>query len=77
MAGKNQHVTYHREEGKWAVVGEGNGKATRLVDTQAEAIAIAEPIAVNQRSELFIHRKDNSQIRERNTYGDDPFPPEG
>ncbi|WP_268245296.1 DUF2188 domain-containing protein [Vulcaniibacterium thermophilum] len=33
-------------------------------------------MAINQRSELFIQGRDG-QIRERNSYGDDPFPPKG
>ncbi|MFC3268349.1 DUF2188 domain-containing protein [Vulcaniibacterium thermophilum] len=36
----------------------------------------ARGIAINQRSELFIQGRDG-QIRERNSYGDDPFPPKG
>lgn len=72
--GKNQHVVPHN--GDWAVKGAGNSKATAVVDTQKEAAKIAREIAINQQSELFIHRP-NGQIRERNTYGDDPYPPEG
>ena len=30
----------------------------------------------NQESELFIHGK-NGRIRERDSYGNDPFPPRG
>ena len=33
-------------------------------------------IAINQGSELFIHRP-NGQIRDRDSYGNDPFPPRG
>jgi hypothetical protein len=72
--GKNQHVVPHN--GNWAVRGEGNERVTRTAETQAEAIQIARTIAINQESEMFIHRP-NGQIRERNTYGDDPFPPRG
>jgi len=74
MTKKNQHVV---PSGKnWAVKGAGNSKATRLVDTQKEASKIAREIAKNQGSEMFVHGR-NGQIRERNTYGKDPFPPEG
>lgn len=72
--GKNQHVVPHN--GDWAVKGEGNDRATRVVETQREAIEIAKQISKNQESEMLIHRR-NGQIRERNTYGEDPFPPEG
>jgi len=46
------------------------------VRTQSEAIGIAKEIAENQKSEMFIHGR-NGQIRERNTYGKDPYPPKG
>ena len=74
MSKKNQHVV---PSGKnWAVKGAGNSKATKIVKTQKEATIIAREIAKNQSSEMFIHGKDG-QIRERNTYGKDPFPPKG
>ena len=72
--GKNQHVVPHNE--KWGVKGEGNQKITSIHNTQQEAIDVATSIARNQNSELFIHRPDG-RIRERNSYGNDPFPPEG
>lgn len=74
MSKKNQHVVPHGDD--WAVKGAGNSKATKVVGTQAEAIELAREIAKNQGSEMLIHGR-NGQIRERNTYGDDPFPPEG
>lgn len=73
--GKNQHVTPHHDGG-WQVKGAGNERATVRTDTQAEAIATAKNIAQNQQSELFIHGA-NGQIRERNSYGNDPYPPKG
>lgn len=66
---KNQHVV--PRDGQWAVKGAGNTKATRVVETQKEAITIAKQIARNQESELIIHRP-NGQIREKNSYGNDP-----
>ena len=69
MTNKNQHVVPHN--GEWAVRGEGNQKVTATFPTQQEAINRATEIARNQQSELFIHRP-NGQIRERNSYGNDP-----
>lgn len=74
MSKKNQHVVPHGKD--WAVKGSGSKKATSVHSTQAEAIEKAKGIAQNQHSEMLIHGK-NGQIRERNTYGDDPFPPRG
>lgn len=72
--GKNQHVVKHSDG--WAVKGAGNERATRITDTQQEAIGIARQIAQNQHSELLIHGR-NGQIRERDSFGKDPFPPKG
>ncbi len=71
---KNQHVLPHPDG--WAVKGEGNDKATSVHPTQSVAIAAATKIAVNQQSEVLIHGR-NGQIRERNSHGNDPFPPKG
>ncbi len=70
--GKNQHVVKHPEG--WAVKGAGNSKATKVTSTQKEAIAIAEQIARNQKSDTKIHG-ENGKIRAGNSYGNDPFPP--
>ena len=74
MSKKNQHVVPHGNQ--WAVKGEKNEKATRVVDTQSEAIKIAREIAINQQSELVIHRP-NGQIRDKDSYGNDDYPPKG
>lgn len=42
---KNQHVIPHN--GQWAVKGENNSKATKVVNTQDKAIDIAREIAKN------------------------------
>ncbi len=73
--GKNQHVTPH-PDGGWQVKGAGNSRATARTDTQADAINIGREIARHQQSELFIHRP-TGQIRDKNSYGNDPFPPRG
>lgn len=72
---KNQHVVPDGNGG-WNVKGAGNKKATANFDTQSEAIKRAVEIAKNQSSELLIHGKDG-KIREKNSYGNDPFPPKG
>lgn len=58
------------------VRGAGNTRATSIHDTQAAAIDAARDIARNQASELLIHGR-NGQIRDRDSYGGDPFPPRG
>jgi hypothetical protein len=70
--GKNQHVVPVGD--RWGVRGEGNSRLTSIRDTQSGAATQAREIARNQRSELLIHGR-NGQIRERDSYGNDPFPP--
>lgn len=70
---KNQHVTPH-PDGGWQVKGAGNSRATVRTNTQKDAISIARDIAINKKSEVVIHRP-NGQIRDKNSYGNDPFPP--
>lgn len=74
MSGKNQHVVPHKDG--WAVRGAGNSRATSVHSTQSEAIIEAKSSAQSQQSEMLIHGR-NGRIRERNSYGNDPFPPEG
>ena len=73
--GKNQHVV-PAPQGGWNVKGEGKSKATKWTPTQIEAIEIAKDIARNQHSEQLTHGR-NGQIRDRNSYGNDPYPPKG
>lgn len=72
---KNQHVTPHKDGG-WQVKGAGNSRATKVTKTQYNAINIAREIAKNKESELVIHNK-KGVIRQKNSYGNDPFPPRG
>lgn len=72
--GNNQHIVPHPDG--WAVKPEGASKATKVFNTQSEAIEKGREIAINQQSELFIHNKQG-RIRERNSYGNDPYPPKG
>lgn len=72
--GKDQHIVPHSQG--WAVQAESASKPTQVFRTQQEAIERGREIAINQQSELFIHNREG-QIRERNSYGNDPHPPKG
>ena len=74
MGKRNQHVV--PSDGDWAVKGAGAKRATAVFDTQQQAINLATRVAKNQGTELFVHDRQG-QIRERNSYGNDPFPPKG
>lgn len=71
---KNQHVVPHKAG--WAVKGANNERATSVHRTQAEAINAGRSIARNQKSELLIHNTEG-RIRQKNSYGNDPYPPKG
>lgn len=74
MTSKNQHVVPHPDG--WAVRGAGNQRVTSVHGTQQQAIDAARQIARNQHSELVIHRSDG-RIRDKDSHGNDPFPPNG
>ncbi|MBP1151797.1 DUF2188 domain-containing protein [Methylocaldum sp. RMAD-M] len=74
MSKKNQHVTPH--ERGWAVKSEGAQRASSVHRTQKEAIEKAREIARNNHSELLIHNREG-QIRDRDSFGHDPYPPKG
>ena len=70
----NQHVAPFGDQ--WIVRSEGNSYNTRITQTQREAIEIARTIARKEQSELVIHGKDG-RIRQKDSYGNDPFPKRG
>lgn len=74
MTKKNHHVVPSGD--RWAVKREGAERASSLHSTQAEAWDAARGAARSERGEAFLHGQ-NGQIRERNTYGNDPHPPKG
>ena len=74
MSKKNQHVVPHGSD--WAVRGARNSRVTSIHGTQSQAAEAARRIAENQGSEVVIHRPDG-RIRDKDSYGNDPYPPKG
>lgn len=74
MTGQSQHVVPNG--GRWSVRRTGAARASRVFDTQREAIAHARNIARNEGSELYIHGSDG-RIREWDSYSGDPRPSHG
>lgn len=70
----NYHAVPHK--GEWANRREGASRVSATFETQALAAAAAREAAMKSHGEAFIHRP-NGQIRERNSYGADPYPPQG
>jgi len=73
MTKENIHVTPHKEGG-WQVIKGGSKRATKITNTQKEAIKIATQIAKNEKTDTKIHGRDG-KIRAGNSYGNDPYPP--
>ncbi|WP_404276548.1 DUF2188 domain-containing protein [Exiguobacterium undae] len=71
----NQHITPY-PDGGYQVIEEGASKATERFSTQKEAITAGRKIAKDRQVELIIHNKEG-QIRDKDSYGNDPFPPRG
>ena len=69
-----QHVVKNGDG--WAVRKGGSSRITSRFSTQSDAITAATTISKNQGAELFVHGR-NGQIRLRNSYGNDSFPPRG
>ena len=62
---KNQHVV--PKDGQWAVKSANSAKATKVFDTQKEAVVHARTIAKNQKTGLFVHGQDG-RIKDRISY---------
>lgn len=71
----NKHVV-PRPNGEWAVRNSGASKATKVFETQADAIKFGRSAARKDGVEFYVHRKDGT-IRERDSYGRDTMPPKG
>jgi len=65
--GQDQDVFPYKKY--WAVVGDGDKRATAIVPTQKEAIKIAREIARAKKSDVKIHGRDG-KLRAVNIYRD-------
>jgi hypothetical protein len=73
MANKKKGVHVTPRGNKWAVIREGNERATSLHDTQAEAVKKGRETARRDKTEFILHNQQG-EIRERDSYGSDPKP---
>lgn len=71
---KNVHVVHNGNV--WKVKQDNAERSSGNFGTQREAIERAREIAINNGQEVVIHGLDG-KIREKNSYGNDPFPPKG
>jgi len=71
--GKSKHVVPNKDGG-WSV--KTNGTTISHQRTQKDAIAVANSVAKSDRSEVVIHGR-YGKIRDKNSFGNDPYPPKG
>lgn len=71
---KQIHVVKHGTG--WAAKQDNAQRASAVASTQRGAFERAREIAKNQGEEVSIHNK-TGQIREKHSYGNDPYPPKG
>jgi Uncharacterized protein conserved in bacteria (DUF2188) len=76
MPKKPAVVTGPHPGGGWQNKVEGNQRASNVAPTKAEAQAEGRRMAEERKTEHKIQDK-HGQIKERNSYGNDPFPPRG
>jgi hypothetical protein len=60
----------------WAVKREGSDRASKVTETQREAIQAGRQTARREGAELVIHGQ-NGRIREKDSHGRDDCPPKG
>ena len=71
---KRIHVVPHNQG--WATRRECATRVGSIHPTQTAATQQARTTAIRERGEVIIHRP-NGQIRDANSYGNDPHPPKG
>ena len=76
MPNRKNYWTQQRSDGKWESKREGASRASKVADTQAKAWDYSRQQARKQGGEAYLKGR-NGKIRERNTYGKDPYPPKG
>lgn len=65
-----------RTEGGWGNKREGSNRVSKTYDTKSEAQAAGRETARRTKTEHVIHRRDGT-IGEKNSYGNDTYPPKG
>ena len=73
MAKVSKHVV-PSPSGGWAVKNSGASLASKVFDTQADAVKYGRDAARKDGAELYVHGRDGT-IKNKNSYGRDPMPP--
>lgn len=75
MAKSDSHHVTHIDQG-WSLVRDGAQRRTGIYKTKKEAIDHGRVVSRNQKTELVIHNR-NGRIAQKDSHGNDPFPPKG
>jgi hypothetical protein len=67
MSRKSRHVVPN-PGGGWSVRNTGASRASRIFETQADAVRYARAAAKNDRAELYVHRRDGT-VAHKDSYG--------
>lgn len=73
---KTTHVVPNKEKGGWDIKQGGGERSSGHFNTKQNAIDRAREISQNKGSELVIHNR-NGKIAQKDSHGNDPFPPRG
>jgi Uncharacterized protein conserved in bacteria (DUF2188) len=68
MTKKYRHVIAH-SSGGWSVHRAGASRASRIFSTQADAVRYGKEIARQERTDLYVHRRDGT-VEKKDSYAD-------
>ncbi|WP_201333043.1 DUF2188 domain-containing protein [Nitratiruptor sp. YY09-18] len=72
---KQHHVVPNGDNG-WCVKTDNAKKASRCFLHKKDAVNYARELSRKQKTELVIHNKDG-KIAQKDSHGNDPYPPKG
>ncbi|MBS7328967.1 MAG: DUF2188 domain-containing protein [Oxalobacter sp.] len=72
---KETHVVPN-PNGGWDVKQSGATRASRHFDVKADAITYGRDLSKKMKTEFVPHKKDG-RIQEKDSHGNDPYPPRG
>ena len=76
MSKQKSHHVVHNPVSGWDVKKGGSERASKHYDTKQEAVNGGRKISQNQHTEFFIHGKDG-KIQQKDSHGNDTYPPKG
>ena len=74
LMGKPSKHVVPSPSGGWAVKNSGAVRASKMFETQEQAVGYARDAAKKVGTELYIHGRDGT-IKDKRSYGNDPMPP--